>query len=242
MRILIDKKGNKYLTGEEDLHTNLGYIKKEDIKNSSNGQIIKTHMGYEFTVIKPNLNDYIDIMERRCSIILPKDIGIIIANTSLGCGQRVVEAGTGSGATALYFANIVGPSGGVYTYEVREDFAEIAEKNIMAFGQENVTVKCKDIYDGIDESELDLVFLDLPKPWDVVESAAKSLKSGGYLAAYNPYIEQVFTLHKVLKKFGFSNLKSVECILREIEVKAKGTRPKTRMVGHTGYLTFARFL
>ena len=242
MRILIDKKGKKYLTREEDLHTNLGYIKKEDIQTSSNGQIIKTHMGYEFTVIKPNLNDYIELMERKCSIILPKDIGIIVANTSLGCGQRVVEAGTGSGATALYFANIVGSTGGVYSYELREDFAEIARINISEFGLENVEVKCKDINDGIDESEVDLIFLDLPKPWDVVESAAKSLKIAGYLAAYNPYIEQVFTLHKVLKKFGFSNLKSVECILREIEVKAKGTRPKTRMVGHTGYLTFARFL
>jgi len=89
---------------------------------------------------------------------------------------------------------------------------------------------------------VDLVFLDLPQPADVVESAAKSLKIGGYLASYNPFIEQVQTLHKVLKKFGFSDLKSVECILREIEVKNRGTRPKTRMVGHTGYLTFARYL
>jgi tRNA (adenine57-N1/adenine58-N1)-methyltransferase len=242
MRILIDKKGKKYLTSGEDLHTNWGYIKKEDIETSSNNQVIKTHMGYEFTVIKPDLNDYIDLMERKCSIILPKDIGIIIAYTSLGCGQRVVEAGTGSGATALYFANIVGSSGDVYSYEVREDFSEIAKRNIMTFGQENVEVKCQDIKNGIDESEVDLIFLDLPKPWDVVESAAKSLKIAGYLAAYNPYIEQVFTLHKVLKKFGFSNLNTVECILREIEVKTKGTRPKTRMVGHTGYLTFARFL
>ena len=87
-----------------------------------------------------------------------------------------------------------------------------------------------------------MVFLDLPQPWDVVENVANSLNMGGYLASYNPYIETVFTLHKVLKKFGFSDLNTIECILRGIEVKVKGTRPKTRMVGHTGYLTFARFL
>lgn len=242
MRILIDEKGKKYVAGDDDLHTNWGYIKKEDIDASTEGQVLKTHMGHKFTIIKPNLNDYIDIMERRCSIILPKDIGIITAYTSLGCGQRVVEAGTGSGATAMYFANIVGDDGGVFSYEVREDFAQIAEKNIREFGLKNVEVKFQDVKEGIAESDVDLVFLDLPKPWDVLESVVDSLKVGGYLAAYNPFIEQVLTLNKVIKKFGFSDLTTVECILREIEIKVKGTRPKTRMVGHTGYITFARLL
>ena len=40
----------------------------------------------------------------------------------------------------------------------------------------------------------------------------------------------------------FHKLNTIECILREMEVKVKGTRPKTRMTGHTGYLTFARLL
>lgn len=242
MRILIDEKGKKYLASNGDLHTNKGYIKKEDIDSSCEGDVLKTHLGHKFTIIQANINDYIELMERKCSIILPKDIGIVTAYTSLGCGQRVVEAGTGSGATALYFANIVGVEGDVCSYELREDFARIADKNIREFGQENVIVKNQDIKEGIDESDLDLIFLDLAQPWDVVEIAAGSLKVGGYLAAYNPYIEQVFTLHKVLKKCKFSDLKTVECILREMEVKVRGTRPKTRMVGHTGYLTFARFL
>ncbi len=242
MRIIIDERGKKYLIKNEEFHSDFGFIKKEDIEKSKEGDVLKTHMGREFKVLKPNINDYIDLMERKCSIILPKDIGVVTAYTALGSGQRVVEAGTGSGATALYFGNIVGKNGEVTSYEIREDFAQIAEKNIAGFGLENVQVKFQDVKDGIQERDVDLVFLDLPKPWDVVESAAQSLKIGGYLAAYNPYIEQVLTLHKVLKKFGFSDLKSLECILREIEVKNKGTRPKTRMVGHTGYLTFARIL
>lgn len=242
MKILIDEKGKKYMAGFEDLHTNWGYIKKEDIQSSQEGQVLKSHLGREFTVIKPNINDYIQLMERRCSIILPKDVGVITAYTSLGCGQRVVEAGTGSGATALYFANIVGSAGQVTSYEIREDFAGIAQDNITSFGLENVEIKQQDIKKGIDEENVDLVFLDLPQPWDVVETASKSLKVGGYLAAYNPFMEQMLTLHKVLKKYGFSDLTTVECILREIEVKNRGARPKTRMVGHTGYLTFGRLL
>lgn len=242
MRILIDSKGKKYTVTHEDLHTNHGYIKNEDIAMSNDGDVLETHMGHKFTLIKANLNDYIDLMERKCSIILPKDVGIINAYTGLGYGQKVVEAGTGSGATALYFANIVGAKGEVYTYELREDFASIAAKNILEFCQKNVTVKNQDIKDGIEETSVDMVFLDLPQPWDVVEHASKSLKVGGYLAAYNPYIEAVITLNKVLKKYEFSDIKTVECILREIEIKTKGTRPKTRMTGHTGYLTFARRL
>ena len=238
----MDEKGKKYIARNEEFHTNFGFIKKEDMEGGKPGDILKTHMGHEFKVLKANINDYIDLMERKCSIIFPKDIGIIIANTGIGCGDRVVDAGTGAGATALHFGNVVGENGAVYSYEIREDFTEIAKRNVENFGLKNIEVKCKDIVEGIDEDNLDLVFLDLPKPWDVVEHAKGTLKSGGYIATYTPYIEQVQILHRVLKKYKFSNLNTLECIVREIEVKNKGTRPKTRAAAHTGYLTFARNL
>ncbi|MDI6724496.1 MAG: tRNA (adenine-N1)-methyltransferase [Methanobacterium sp.] len=242
MRILMDERGKKYIARDEEFHTNFGFIKKEDMENCKPGDVLQTHMGHNFKVLKANINDYIDLMERKCSIILPKDIGIIIANTGIGCGDRVVDAGTGAGATALHFGNVVGEKGAVYSYEIREDFSEIAKRNIEGFGLTNVHIKCKDILDGIEEEDIDLVFLDLPKPWDVIENAKSALKISGYVATYTPYIEQVQILHKVLKKYEFSNLTTIECISREIEVKNKGTRPKTRAVGHTGYLTFARNL
>jgi tRNA (adenine57-N1/adenine58-N1)-methyltransferase len=238
----MDEKGKKYIARDEEFHTNFGFIKKEDMEQGKPGDILKTHLGHEFKVLKANINDYIDLMERKCSIILPKDIGIITAYTGMGSGDKVIDAGTGAGATALHFGNIVGEKGSVYSYEIREDFTEIAKRNVTNFGLENVYINCKDITEGINEDNVDVIFLDLPKPWDVVEYAKDALKTGGYIAAYTPYIEQVQILHKVLKKFEFSNLNTIECILREIEVKAKGTRPKTRAVGHTGYLTFARNL
>ena len=238
----MDEKGKKYVAREEEFHTNYGFITKEDMENSMPGDTIKTHLGHDFKVLKANINDYIDLMERKCSIILPKDIGIITAYTGMGSGDRVVDAGTGAGATALHFGNIVGDKGEVYSYEIREDFSEISRRNVEKFGLKNVHIKCKDVTEGIEEDDVDIVFLDLPKPWDVVESAKESIKTGGFIATYTPYIEQVQILHRVLKKFDFSNLNTVECILREIEVKNKGTRPKTRGAGHTGYLTFARNL
>jgi tRNA (adenine57-N1/adenine58-N1)-methyltransferase catalytic subunit len=240
MKILLDERGNKFLARSEDLHTDHGYLKKEDIEASKPGEIIKTHIGREYRVMNCNINDYIQLMDRRCSIILPKDMGIMTAYTGLGCGQRVVEAGTGAGAATIFLANLVGDTGEVFSYEVREDFADVAQKNINGFGLKNVKVKCQDVTKGFVEKNIDLVFMDLPKPWEIVENARDALKLGGYLAAYTPYVDQVKLLRRILKKRKFGEMMSLECILREMEVKDKGIRPKTRMIGHTGYLTLAR--
>jgi len=242
LRILMDERGKKYMVANQEFHTDFGFITEEDVVGSKAGDVLKTHLGKLFKVIKPNVNDYIELMERKCSIILPKDIGVVTAKTGLGSGCRVLDAGTGAGAAAIYFGNIVGNEGEVYSYEIRKDFAEIAERNINGFELENVQIKCKDVTEGIDEENLDLVFLDLQKPWDVVEYAKESLKIGGYISTYTPFIEQVQILQRVLKKTGFSEVESFENIFRGIEVTNKGTRPKTRMAGHTGYLTFARKL
>jgi len=240
MKILINERGKKFLAGSEDLHTDQGYIKNEEIQSSSPGDMLETHIGHKFRVLDANINDYIELMDRRCSIILPKDLGVMASFTGLGNGHQVVEAGTGAGAATIFLSNIVGEKGHVYSYEIRDDFAAVAEKNIREFGLENVTIKCADVVSGINEKNVYLIFLDLPKPWDVIENAKIALKFGGFLVAYTPYVDQVKLLTKILKKRGFSDIKSIECILRELEVKPKGIRPKTRMMGHTGYLTFGR--
>jgi len=240
----MDERGKKYLLSQEsEFQSDLGIISKEDIANCEIGQTLITHLNKEFKVIKPNVNDFIDLMDRRCSILIQKDIGTIISKTGLGSGCRVVDAGTGAGAIALNFGNIVGEKGHVYSYEIREDFAEIAKKNIKSFGLDNIVdIKNKDIKEGIDEENIDLVFLDLIKPYETFESVVKSLNICGYLAVYAPYIDQIETSYRVAKKLKFSNLSIIETLEREIEVKSQGTRPKTRMVGHSGYLMFGRKL
>ncbi len=243
MRILIDERGKKYLVNaEKDFQSDLGIIKKEALEEAQPGDTLLSHLSREFKVIKSNVNDFIELMERRCSILLPKDIGIVISYTGLGCGDRVVDAGTGAGAIALHFSNVVGEKGMVYSYEIREDFSIIAQKNLDQFGIKNIELKNQDVKEGIKERDVDLIFFDLPKPWEAVDIAFGALKTGGWLAVYAPYIEQVQLLKKICKNAGFENFNILECILREIEVKVKGTRPKTRMVGHTGYLVFSRKL
>ena len=241
--MILDERGKKYILKEgQDFQSDLGIVSQEILANAQIGDEVKSHLNHSFKIIKPNVNDFIDLMDRRCSILIKKDIGTVLSYTGLGSGSRVVDAGTGAGAIALNFANVVGQSGNVYTYEIRKDFAEVAQKNIKTFGIDNIEVKNKDIKEGIDEDNIDLVFLDLPKPYEIFEDVYDSLNLGGWLVVYAPYINQAEISYRVAKKLNFYNIEILETLERGLEVRQQGTRPKTRMVGHSGYLLFARKL
>lgn len=241
--ILIDERGRKYLVAAEprQLHTDLGAIDLGAAIGKKPGEKLKSHTGKEFVILRPRITDFLQKMKRAPQIVLPKDAAQIIAYTGLGPGDIVVDAGAGSGALAMFLANLVRPNGRVISYEVREDFARLAEENIRSAGLSDiVTIKLKDIYEGIEERDVDLVALDLPQPERVLPHAEVALKPGGYLAVFSPCIEHVQRLHAELPNYSFVNYQTIECLVREFEVKPGSTRPKTRMIAHTGYLTFAR--
>ncbi len=243
MKMILDERGKKYvLKPGQEFQSDLGIVKADVLDSAEVGDEVKSHLDHTFKIMKPNINDFIDIMDRRCSILLQKDIGQVLAHTGLGAGSRVVDAGTGAGAIALNFGNVVGPEGQVFTYEIREDFAEVAKKNIDNFGITNIEVKNKNIKDGIDEDKIDLVFLDLPKPFEIFEDVLDSLNVGGWLCVYAPYIDQAEISYRIAKKLGFYDIEIIEILERGLEVRQQGVRPKTRMVGHSGYLVFARKL
>ena len=131
MKMILDERGKKYvLKPGQEFQSDLGIIKAETLDEAQVGDEVKSHLDHTFKIMKPNINDFIDIMDRRCSILIQKDIGQVLAHSGLGAGSRVVDAGTGAGAIALNFGNVVGHEGDVFTYEIREDFANIAQKNI----------------------------------------------------------------------------------------------------------------
>lgn len=243
MKMILDERGKKYiLKPGAEFQSDLGIVKADVLDNAQIGDEVKSHLDHSFKIVKPNVNDFIDLMERRCSILIKKDIGQVLAHTGLGAGSRVVDAGTGAGAIALHFGNVVGLQGKVFTYEVREDFAEVARRNIDNFGITNIEVKNKNIKEGIDEDNIDLIFLDLPKPFEIFEEVMESLNVGGWLTVYAPYIDQAETSYRVAKKLGFYDIEIIETLERGLEVRTQGVRPKTRMVGHSGYMLFARKL
>lgn len=192
-------------------------------------------------ILKPSSYDRWGSIKRRAQIILPKDASTIIVNCSIVPGSVVVEGGIGSGSLTIIMAQIVAPNGKIISYEKRKDFLEFARENILNAGVERfVEIKERDITKGIDEKEVDAVVLDIPNPWDVIDHAWNSLKVGGYFCSYTPLTSQVEKTVKKLRKRKFIEIRTVENIQREIVVLEKGVRPSFQMLGHTGYLTFAR--
>jgi tRNA (adenine57-N1/adenine58-N1)-methyltransferase len=102
-----------------------------------------------------------------------------------------------------------------------------------------VELKNKDITIGIDETELDAVVLDLATPWLVIPHAYLATKGGGTIVSFSPTIDQVVKTVEALQS-GFTDIQTVECIMRRMQTERGKTRPETLMTGHTGYITFAR--
>jgi tRNA (adenine57-N1/adenine58-N1)-methyltransferase len=100
----------------------------------------------------------------------------------------------------------------------------------------------RDVYEGIAETDLDRVVLDLPEPWQVVEPAAAALRPGGIFVAYLPTITQTATVRDALDKHGFGMAQTVEVLQRSWHIEGQSVRPDHRMVAHTGFLTAARLL
>jgi len=141
--------------------------------------------------------------------------------------------------TAL--AYYVRPNGKVYSYDIKEEYLKKAEKNIRRAGLEDyVELKLKDVTEGFEEENVDVVVLDLATPWLVVKHAYNALADWGSIASYSPTVEQVIKTVEALRKTRFKDIECIECLIRNIKVKEGETRPETFMVGHTGYITFAR--
>ncbi|MEM1540245.1 MAG: tRNA (adenine-N1)-methyltransferase [Candidatus Bathyarchaeia archaeon] len=223
------------------LHTHKGFIKLDELIGKEYGSTVASSLNVQFTILKPLLRDYIMKSVRRTQIMYPKDIALIIVFSGIGPGSRVVEAGTGTGALTTALAHFVRPNGRVYSYEIRSEFLETAEKNIKRAGLADfVELKNKDITAGIDETDVDAVVLDMATPWLVIPHAYKALKPCGTLISFSPTIDQTVKTVEALKENGFIDIETLECLVRGIQTERGKTRPQTLMTAHTGYITLAR--
>jgi len=225
----------------KSFHTHKGFIKFDDLIGKEYGSTILSSLGVEFIVLKPLLRDYIMKSVRKTQITYPKDIALIVMFSGIGPGSHVVEAGTGTGALTTALAHYVKPDGKVYSYEIREEFLKTAEKNLKRANLlDFVELKNKDITTGIDESDVDAVILDLATPWLVARHAYTALKPCGTIVSFSPTIDQVVKTVEALNENGFTDVETVECLMRGMQTERGKTRPQTLMTGHTGYITFAR--
>lgn len=244
--LLIDRKNRRYLLELEvggEFHSHAGVVLHDNIIGASEGVTISANRGARYLAVRPTLSDFILKMPRGAQVIYPKDLGPILMLADIRPGVRVLESGVGSGALSMTMlragADIVG-------YELRDDFAEKANKNVRRFLGDTVDdryrVEIRDAYDGIDEAQLDRVVLDLPEPWQVVPHAATALRPGGIFVSYTPSITQAVQVREALAEHGFALPETVEVLNRAWHIEGAAVRPNHRMVAHTAFLTVARFL
>ena len=242
--LLVDAKGRRYLVtlvAGAMFHTHAGILAHDDVIGRTEGSSVLGSTGRAFVVVRPTLSDVVLKMPRGAQVIYPKDLGTILLAADIGPGMEVLEAGVGSGALSMALlragAHVVG-------YEVRPDFAAGARANVAAWSGATASyrVEVRDVYQGIDEVDLDRVVLDLPEPWRVLSHAEKALRPGGILLCYLPTINQVARLRAEMARSDFGMAETSETLRRTWHVEERSVRPDHRMVGHTGFLTAARLL
>jgi len=244
--LLLDRRGRRYLVVLQagrvhDLRG--GKLPLDELIGQEEGITVATSRGERVLVLRPTLAEFVLEMPRGAQVIYPKDLGVLLLWGDVYPGATVLEAGTGSGALTMTLLRAVGPTGRVISYEVRDDFARQAQRNIerLLGPVENLTLRAHDIYTGIPDRPVDRLFLDLPEPWRVVAHAAEALRPGGVWVSYVPTVPQVERTVAALRaesRFAFSE--TVETLLRPWHIDGQSVRPAHRMVAHTGFITTAR--
>jgi len=245
---LVDKKGRQYaltLKAGETFQYSGETIQHDELIGKADGSLVTLSRGKRMLALLPTLGDYVLKMPRGAQVIYPKDLAMITIWADVHPGARVFEAGTGSGALTMALLRAVGPSGSVVSYEAREDFARTAMKNIERYlgPVSTLTVKKKDVYEGIDEGDeaFDRIVLDLPEPWRVVPHALRALRSGGLYLSYVPTVPQVMQTVEALERTAQLGLiETFETLLRTWNIQGRSVRPDHRMVAHSGFITVAR--
>ncbi len=182
--------------------------------------------------------DHYKRLKRGPQVILPKDIGLILAYSGVGKDSVCIDAGTGSGWLAVSLARVCRE---VHSYDIRDEFIKIAERNKASEKLENLLIEKRDVTKGFGSiKDADLVVLDMPDSHKAVRWARKSLKSNGFICGYLPHTEQVKEFIKALSRSKFRNINTMEAIVRDMLVREQGTRPSTKGVWHTAYLVFAQ--
>ena len=245
--LLVDAKRRRHLitlsTGGQ-FHTHAGVLEHDALIGSPEGSTVRTTLGSRLVAVRPTLAEYVLEMPRGAQVIYPKDLGPILILADVFPGAKVLESGVGSGALTLALLRAVGSTGLVTGYEIRDDFARRAQANVEGFLGADVplTVEVRDVYEGIDVTDIDRVLLDLPEPWRVVKHAEQAMHPGGIMLAYLPTIGQVARLREELAGSAFGMIETLEVLQRTWHVDGQSVRPDHRMVAHTGFLTHARLL
>ena len=188
-------------------------------------------------LLRPTPEDLMMKISRESGIIYPKDAGFILMRAGILPGAKVLEVGTGSGALTTVLAGAVAPNGRVHTFDRREDFLKLAEKNVKRAGLlEQVSFHLRQPGEPFGEKDFDAAILDIPTPWEETQVVRESLRGGGTFMSLNPTYNQIEQAAEALRAAGFLRVEACEILLRPILARQGKTRPVQRMVSHTEFL------
>ena len=251
---LTDAKGRHYtiiLKSGGEFHTHRGIVAHDCVIGSPEGSVVKASGGDAFLVLRPLLIDYVMSMPRGAQVIYPKDAAQIIHEGDVFPGARVLEAGAGSGALTCSLLRAVGLGGHVISYEVRDDHAAHAKRNVETFlglAPQNWTLVVEDVREaatgsGPGEASMDRVVLDMLAPWEVLDTVARILVPGGVLIVYVATVTQLSaTVEALREQQCWTEPRSWESLQRGWHVVGLAVRPQHNMRGHTAFLISVRRL
>ena len=250
---LVDAKGRKHnicLEVGKTFHTNRGGMSHDDLIGREEGFTVTSTSGGEYLVFRPLLSEFVVSMPRGAAVIYPKDAAQIVAMADIFPGARVVEAGVGSGALTCSLLRAVGPQGRVSSYERREEFAEVARRNVDQFfsapeGSSHPawTLTLGDLAEALPASaeRCDRIILDMLAPWECLSAAADALVPGGIVCAYVATTTQLSRFVETVRAHGgFTEPHAWESLVRDWHVEGLAVRPDHKMIGHTAFLVTAR--
>lgn len=230
--------------------THRGDIKHDDIIGKPSGSVIENQNGEKFLALKPLLSDYVLSMPRGAQIVYPKDAGQIIVEGDIFPGATVIEAGVGSGALSSYLLRAIGEKGKLFSFELREEFAEIAKANVANFlGRDpknwKVTLGAlqEKLPGVIKNSTADRAVLDMLAPWECISAVEAALRPGGLVIIYVATATQLSRVAEEIKASRrFTSVTAFETLVRPWHLEGLAVRPEHRMISHTGFLISARKL
>ncbi len=246
---LVDTKGRRHnicLTEGKRFFTNRGSIDHDALIGRPEGFSITSSAGGEYLVFRPLLTEFVVSMPRQAAVVYPKDAAQIVAMADIFPGADVVEAGVGSGALTCSLLRAVGPLGRVTSYERREEFADVARRNVDQFfgGQHPAwSLRPGDLAEELPASgeRYDRVILDMLAPWECLDAAAGALRPGGILCAYVATTTQLSKFTETVRVHGgFTEPHAWESLVRDWHVEGLAVRPGHSMIGHTAFLVTAR--
>jgi tRNA (adenine57-N1/adenine58-N1)-methyltransferase len=220
----------------------LGAVDGSRFKDLEEGEKV-TIVGRDYRIFRPGVLELMESLDRGAQIISAKDAATILMHCDIKAGDRVIEVGAGSGGLTTALLHTVAPTGQVLTLEFKEENAVRAQKNVARVGLDRYwSYQIGDARDmDVDvDWQADALTMDMPDPWLALGNLEKHLRSGGRLCAYVPNMNQAESIVNALREHGYANVHALENMQRGLEVHPGGVRPSFEMLGHTGYLIFAR--